>query len=108
DLSSERSKLVHEQQAGGLELLDLLHYFGKIRQHKIVVPLANPRGPHQERSAAGLMSRLRVLPLVADHIRSIEIDVPFESRFQQQAILGFATRAMVRLVMGANQDVIQR
>src|SRR6266853_4463059 len=37
----------------------------------------------------------------------IEVQVPLEGRFYEQARLGLATRAMVALVVRADQDVIQ-
>src|SRR5260370_30209903 len=37
----------------------------------------------------------------------IEVQVPLEGRFNEQARLGFATRAMIAFVVRADQDVIQ-
>src|SRR5258707_467640 len=68
---------------------------------------ADPWGVQKERRAACHLRGSRVLPLVADNKRMVEIKMPFESRFDQQSGFRFAAWATIGLVVRANQHVIQ-
>src|SRR5207247_9501946 len=106
-LSFTPSGLVHQQAAGGVQLLNLLHQVGQIREDEIVMPFANPGRLQQERGAADDVGGLNVLPFVTDDVGALEVEVPFERRFRQQARLRFAAGTSVRLVVGTHQDVVQ-
>jgi len=72
------------------QLPNLVHNGFQVRQHEIVMHLANPRGLEEQRRAAGRPGCLGVLPLVADDKGAVEVKVPFEGRLDEQARVGFA------------------
>ena len=68
---------------------------------------ADPGRFEQQRSAAGDAGGFGILPLVADDEGVIQIEMPFEPGFDQQAGFGFATGATIGLIVRADQDIIQ-
>ena len=62
----------------------------------------------QEGSAARCAGGFGILPFIADDEGMVQVEVPFEAGFDEQARLGFATGAIVRGVVRANHDVVER
>ena len=75
---------------------------------EVVMDRTDPRGLEKQRRASGGARRLRILPLVADHVGMIQVNVPFEGRFNQETWLGLPAWAMVGLGMWAEEDIVQR
>ena len=80
----------------------------EVRQDEIVVRIAHIRGLQEQGSAARSAGGFGILPFVTDYERMIEVQVPFEAGLDKQARLGFAAGAIVRGIVRANVDIVQR
>ena len=51
--------------------------------------------------------RFGILPLVTDHERAFQVQLPLESAFDEQPWLRLAARTTIRFGMGADGNIIQ-
>ena len=72
-----------------------------------MVTIADPRRVDQERRCAKHTGRFGVLPFVADHKGTFQVDVVFESGLRKQTGTRFSARTKVILRVWADKDVIQ-
>ena len=70
--------------------------------------VADPGGRNEQGSAAGGACGFGVLPFIADDEGAIEIELPFESGFDEQAGFGLAAGAAVGFVVGAGEEIVER
>src|ERR1041385_9535625 len=78
--SNERSGRLHGHRIGS-QPQNLFHDRFEVRQDEIVMTFADPWGLQQNRSAAGVMRGLRILPFVTHHKTAIQVQVIFKRRF---------------------------
>src|SRR5215472_8560199 len=76
---------------GTLQRQNLFDDCVKVRQKKIAVNIAHPGRLEKQRSASRRARSLRILPLVADDKRPVQIQMPFKGGFNQESRLGLAT-----------------
>ena len=62
----------------------------------------------QNGDASGSMSRFYVFPSITDHEARWQVDAVPDGRVDQETRTGLATRALVTIVMVADEQVIQR
>src|SRR5439155_5210768 len=66
------------EAAAAFEAQNLFHDGSQVGQHEIAVCRPHPRRVNEQRGTAGAPGRFSVLPLVTDHERAIQVQVPFE------------------------------
>ena len=91
-----------------LQLNDFIHDGGQVRQQKVTMHRSVPWGLEEERGAACDSGGFGILPFVTDDKGMIEIQMPFESSLDEESWFGFAAGTTIVLVMGTNQQVVQR
>lgn len=102
------SEVLDGDRAGEVELKDLVDGGGEVGKQKIVMNGSFPWRFKDQRGATGGAGGFRIIPLVADHEGTFEVQLPFEFRFDQQSRFGLAARATVRFRVRAHKDIVQR
>ena len=78
----------------------------QVGQNEIMMNTAKPRRSEQHGACASAARSLRILPFVADHKRSVQIQPPFMCRFDKHPWFWFPAMASVAILMRANKQVI--
>lgn len=78
----------------------------EIGDEEVAMDAADPGGLDHDGGATGAAGGFGILPFVADDEGAVEVDVPFEAGFLDEAGLGFAAGAAIGFVMRADEDVI--
>src|SRR6266699_101914 len=90
------------------ETEDFFHDTAEIREYEIMMNLPHPRRFEEQRGAAGGSGRFGILPLIADDKGVVQVQVPLESRLDEQSRPRLAAGTMIVLVVRAHHDVVQR
>jgi hypothetical protein len=101
------SPLRSHDAAGALEVENFADGRGQVWEQEITMDRAYPGRFNQKGRTARDARRFGVLPFIADDKRMIQIEVPFETGFDEETGLGLAARAVIGFVMRANEDVIE-
>lgn len=100
--------LSRHRLAGGAQEENLVNDGGQVRQNEVVVDVANPGRLDEEGGATSGARGFGVRPLVANDEGTVQAQLPFEGRLDEQAGFGFAAGASVGFIMRADEDVIER
>lgn len=92
----------------GLQLENLSCDGWKVGQDEIMMPGTDPGRVHHHRGATDSTCGACVRPFVTDDKGMLEINMMFKGSFHEQTRLWLAAGAIVLLVMGTNQYIVQR